>query len=202
MPKRGKKAKPPASTGAWKPRVFFWLLVAGFVALSAAELLNALRRPSLLRIPGLPGSPPLVVYHKGRPEHRVAWLFFEPGGEEGAPVCFQQIDCSSRDEDTGEVRWSFTGDLLYATRRRGETIDAGSHPLWAYDFGRKVLHAVKKEAEILGLPVKVSTEREIVELINRGGGKGPLAMVWYDFGKTGDYLPAWKATRWEQQLPR
>lgn len=202
MRKPGKRAKPAASTGEWKPRVFFWVLTVALVILSAAELFNALRRPSLLRIAGLPGAKSLIVYQKGRPESRAAWLFYEPGGEESAPVCFQRIDCTTADEDTGEIRWSFTGDILYATRRRADTIDTGSLPLWAYDLTTGALYAVSDEAAKFGLPVKVTGEREIVELINSGGGKGPLALAWYDFGKRGEYLPAWKSTRWEQQLPR
>ena len=36
----------------------------------------------------------------------------------GPPVCFQRIDCTAKDEVTGDLRWSFDGAALYAARRR------------------------------------------------------------------------------------
>jgi hypothetical protein len=201
MPRAKPRKKSAMKTGEWKPRVMFWLLVLAVLGLGAAELRNALRRPSLHRVAGEPGTPALTLYYKGRPESRVAWLFFEPEGETGAPVCFQCIDCTPREETTGEIRWSFTGQVLYATRRRPESLDTGSLPLWAYDFEQRTLYALPELAKACPLAVQPAAEREMVALINRTGGKGRLALAWYDLGKKGDYLPAWKATRWEQALP-
>jgi hypothetical protein len=51
------------------------------------------------------------------------------------------------------------------------------------------------------LPMEAATEAGLVDIINRHGGKGPVAVPWYDLGKRGEYLFAWQITRWEQALP-
>jgi hypothetical protein len=52
------------------------------------------------------------------------------------------------------------------------------------------------------MPSTITTETALVDIINRHGGKGPVAASWYDLGKHGDYLFAWQITRWEKALPQ
>jgi hypothetical protein len=187
--------------GAWKPRLFFWLLVAAMLLLTVAELLNVMRRPSLTYLKGPAGASGLVLYQKGRAGSREAWLLAEPQAEAGPPVCFHHIDCTEKDQSTGELRWSFDGLALYATRRRAPSIEAADRPLWVYEFNAAKLWSLNDDPQKHHLPVTSATETDLVETINRHGGKGPVAVSWYDLGKRGEYLFAWQITRWEKALP-
>jgi hypothetical protein len=187
--------------GGWKPRLFFWLLVAALLLLAVAELLNVMKRPSLTYLKGPAGANGLVLYQKGRAANREAWLLTEPQAESGPPVCFMRIDCTVEDQTTGDLRWSFDGLALYATRRKVPSIDAADRPLWVYEFNAAKLWSLKSEPPIEGFPATPGTEAALVDIINRHGGKGPVAATWYDLGKRGDYLFAWQITRWEKVLP-
>jgi len=199
-------AKQPAKIkvtvgGAWKPRLFFWLLAGAVLLLGVMELLNVMRSPSLSRAKGPAGASSFVLYQKGRPASREAWLLTEPAADAGPPVCFQRIDCTKKDEVTGDIRWSFDGAALYATRRRPATIDAADRPLWVYEFAERKLWSLHDEPLAHRLPMSAATEAGLVDIINRHGGKGPVAAPWYDLGKRGEYLFAWQITRWERALP-
>jgi hypothetical protein len=187
--------------GAWKPRVFFWLLLGAVLLLAVTELLNVMRRPSLTYLQGPARAHGLVLYQKGRAKSREAWLLTEPQAEAGPPVCFQRIDCSEKDQTTGDLRWSFDGQALYATIRKAASIEAADRPLWVYEFNASKLWALKDESQSRRLPVSIASETALVDTINRHGGKGPVAVSWYDLGKHGDYLFAWQITRWEKALP-
>jgi hypothetical protein len=169
--------------------------------LGVMELLNVMRRPSLLRAAGPAGINSFVLYQKGRAGSREAWLLAEPAADAGPPVCFQRIDCSENDEITGDIRWSFDGAALYAARRRGASIEAADRPLWVYEFAERKLWSLHDTPAEHHLPMEAATEAGLVDIINRHGGKGPVAVPWYDLGKRGEYLLAWQITRWEQALP-
>jgi hypothetical protein len=201
MGKRPAKIKVTVG-GAWKPRFFFWLLVAAVLLLAGAELLNLMRRPSLTYLRGPAGASGIVLYQKGRAGNREAWLFTEPQADAGPPVCFHRVDCTEKDKVTGDLRWSFDGLALYATRRRPGSIEAADRPLWVYEFNGAKLWALNDEVQKYGLPTSAATEKALVEIINRHGGKGPVAVSWYDLGKRGEYLFAWQITRWEKVLPQ
>jgi hypothetical protein len=199
-------AKKPASIkvtggGSWKPRVFFWLLAAALLLLAVAELLNVMQRPSLTYLRGPAGANGLVLYQKGRAGSREAWLLTEPLAEAGPPVCFQHVYCTKKDQTTGDLRWSFDGLALYATRRRAASIEAADRPMWVYEFGPGKLWSLDGSPQEHHLPVTTANETALVEIINRHGGKGPVAVSWYDLGKRGEYLFAWQITRWEKALP-
>ncbi len=187
--------------GAWKPRAVFLLLVAALLVLGVAELLNLMQRPSLTRITGPAGARQLVIYQKGRAANREAWLLTEPQGELGPAHCFQRIDCTEDDRITGDIRWSFDGQALYATRRKAGSIEEADRPLWVYDFRELKLWSLDARALAGGLPMHAADEAGLVRMINDRGGKGPVAVSWYDLGKRGDYLFAWQITRWEKALP-
>ena len=193
----GKKFGP----GAWKPRVVFFLLLAALLLLGVAELLNLMRRPSLTRVKGPAGAQHLVIYQKGRAANREAWLLTEPQGEAGPAHCFQRLDCTEDDQSTGDLRWSFDGHALYATRRKAPTIEAADRPLWVYDFKERKLWSLDEKPLASRLAMNAATEAQLVRLINDRGGKGPVAAAWYELGKRGDYLFAWQITRWENALP-
>lgn len=199
-------AQKPASIkvtvgGAWKPRLFFWLLIASVLLLCVMELLNVMQRPSLTRLNGPAGANNIVLYQKGRAGSREAWVFAEPRSDTGPPVCFQRIDCTEADDRTGDLRWSFDGAALYATRRKASTIEAADRPLWVYEFASGKLFSLSDNAPGNRLTTTVATEAGLVKIINHHGGKGPVAVSWYDLGKRGDYLFAWQITRWERALP-
>ena len=196
-----RKKDQPKGTGAWKPRAVFLLLVAGLLLLGVAELLNLLRHPSLSRVKGPAGAQRVVIYQKGRAANREAWLLIEPEGELGPPHCFQRIDCSGDDSTTGDIRWSFDGHALYATRRKAASIEEADRPLWVYDFKEKKLWSLDEKPLASRLEMHAGTEAQLVRLINDRGGKGPVAVAWYDLGKRGEYLFAWQITRWEKALP-
>ena len=196
------KAKTKISPGgAWKPRLVFWLLAAAVGLLGVAELLNVIRRPSLLRLPGPAMANRFVLYQKGRPASREAWLLMEPQAESGPAVCFQRIDCTEADRMTGDIRWSFDGAALYASRRKASSIEGTNRPLWVFEFATRKLWSLDETPLARHLPVKAATEAGLVDIINSHGGKGPAAISWYDLGKRGDYLFAWQITRWEKALP-
>jgi len=197
-----KKDQPPKGTGAWKPRAVFLLLVAALLVLVAAELLNLLRHPSLSRLKGPGGVQRLVIYQKGRAANREAWFLTEPDGELGPARCFQRIDCTGDDTTTGDVRWSFDGQALYATRRKAASIEEADRPLWVYDFKEQKLWSLDEKPLSSHLEMHSGSEARLVRLINDHGGKGPVAVSWYDLGKRGDYLFAWQITRWEKALPQ
>lgn len=182
-------------------RLFFWLLLASVLLLGVAELLNALRRPSLARLTGPAGANSIVLYQKGRAANREAWLFTEPAGDAGQPVCFQHIDCTARDGNTGDLRWTFDGGALYAGQRRTTGIEAIEHPLWVYEFATRELSSVPASPLPNHPGGRRAKESALVDIINRHGGKGPIAVAWYDLGKRGTYLFAWQITRWENALP-
>ena len=188
--------------GAWKPRAVFALFVAALLLLGVMELLNLMRRPSLTRVKGPAGANRLVIYQKGRAANREAWLMTEPQGEAGPARCFQRIDCTEDDRQTGDLRWSYDGHALYATRRKGATIEEADQPLWAYDFKAGKLWSLDAKPLAGHLEMTSATERQLVQLINDHGGKGPVAAAWYELGKRGEYLFAWQITRWERALPR
>ncbi len=190
-----------APAGAWKPRVFFWLLIAALLLLGGAEIFNAFRRPALLFFKGPGEFHRLVLYQKGRAGSREAWLLTEPQGDSGPPRCFQRIDCTDADKFTGGLRWSYDGKTLYATRRRPQSMDAGDRPLWVYEFETNKLWSVSDAPGAGTFPLLPATERTLVDLINRHGGKGPAVVSWYDLGKHGEHLFAWQLTRWENALP-
>ncbi len=196
------KAKSKVSPGgAWKPRLVFWLLAAAVGLLSAAELLNVMRHPSLLRLPGPAMANRVVLYQKGRPGSREAWLFMEPLADSGPAVCFQRIDCTEEDRLTGDLRWSFDGAALYASRRKASSIEATDRPLWVFEFATQKLWSLDDTPRAHHLTMQAATEAGLVDIINSHGGKGPAAISWYDLGKRGDYLFAWQITRWENALP-
>jgi hypothetical protein len=187
--------------GAWKPRAVFLLLVATVLVLGVAELLNAMRRPSLTRIKGPAGAHQLVIYQKGRAANREAWLMTEPQGEAGPAHCFQRIDCTEDDRTTGDLRWSFDGQALYAARRKAGSIEEVERPLWVYDFKERKLWSLDERPLASQLEMHAATESQLVDRINGHGGKGPVAASWYDLGKRGQHLFAWQITRWEKSLP-
>jgi hypothetical protein len=188
--------------GAWKPRIFFWLLAGAILLLGVMELLNVMRRPSLVRAKGPAGVNGFVLYQKGRAGEREAWLMAEPRADAGPPVCFQRIDCTAKDDLTGDLRWSFDGAALYADRRKAPSIEAADRPLWVYEFAGGKLWSLHDTPLEHNLPMLPATEAGLVDIINRHGGKGPVAASWYEFGKRGEYLFAWQITRWERALPR
>lgn len=201
-----KVAKKPSSNkvsvgGAWKPRLFFWMLVAAVVALSGREVINVMEHPSLTRFSGPAGAGQFVLYQKGKSRDRLAWLYVEPEEDRAPPVCFHRIDCSEKDTVTGDLRWSFDGMTLYASRRQAGSLEAADRPLWAYEFTTGKLWTLQPSEMAAGLHALAATEAELVDIINRHGGKGPVAVSWYDLGKRGAYLFAWEITRWERALP-
>ena len=191
-----------STRGAWIPRLVFWLLVTSVVLLGAAELLNVMQRPSLSRFTGPALANHFVIYQKGRAGNREAWLLVEPQAESGPAACFQRIDCTEADRITGDLRWSFDGAAIYAARRKASTIDGTDRPLWVYEFNTRKLWSGDDQPLAHQLPMNAATEAGLVDIINRHGGKGPVAVSWYDLGKRGDYLFAWQITRWEQALPQ
>lgn len=198
-----KKASSKISTrGAWKPRVVFWLLAAAVILLGAFELLNVMQRPSFARLAGPAQVNHIVLYQKGRAANREAWLLMEPQAESGPALCFQRIDCTEADRMTGDIRWSFDGAALYAARRKAATIEGADRPLWVFEFATKKLWSGDDQPLAHHLATHPATEAGMVAIINRHGGKGPVAVSWYDLGKRGDYLFAWQITRWERALPK
>ena len=159
-------------------------------------------RPSLTRYSGFAGAGKFVLFQKGSPRERRAWLFVEPDADAGPPVCFQTLDCSEKDTLTGDIRWSYDGAALYASRRRAESIEAADRPLWVYEFTTGKLWTLNPGALPAGLTGIEGDEATLVDIINRHGSKGPVAVSWYDLGKRGNYLFAWEITRWQQALPR
>jgi len=170
--------------------------------LGVAELLNVMRRPSFSRLKGPAEANHFVLYQKGRAANREAWLFMEPQAESGPAVCFQRIDCTKEDRMTGDIRWSFDGAALYAARRKASSIEAADRPLWVFDFAKQQLWSIDDKPLAHHLPLHAATEAALVNLINSHGGKGPVAVSWYELGKRGEYLFAWQITRWENALPR
>ena len=67
--------------GAWKPRLCFWLLTAAVLGLCGRELINVMDRPSLTRYSGFAGAGKFVLFQKGSPRERRAWLFVEPDAD-------------------------------------------------------------------------------------------------------------------------
>ena len=198
-----KKASSKVSTrGAWTPRLVFWLLAAAVLLLVVAEMLNVMRRPSLTRLAGPAQANHVVLYQKGRSGSREAWLLMEPRAESGPAWCFQRIDCTEADRLTGDVRWSFDGAALYAARRKAATIEGSDRPLWVFEFASKKLWSLDDQPRAHHLPMHPATEAGLVDIINSHGGKGPVAVSWYDLGKRGDYLFAWQITRWENALAK
>jgi len=187
--------------GAWKPRAVFFLLAAALLVLGVAELLNVMRRPSLTRVKGPAGAHQIIIYQKGRAANREAWLLTEPQGEAGPARCFHRIDCTEDDRLTGDIRWSFDGHALYAARRKGKSIEEAERPLWVFDFKERKLWSLNEQPLASRLEMHSAGEAQLVRLINDRGGKGPVAVSWYDLGKRGEYLFAWQITRWEKALP-
>lgn len=188
-------------SGAWKPRLVFWLLAAAVMLLGGRELFNMLQRPSLTKLSGPAQAASFVLYQKGRPAEREAWLFVEPDGDRGPPRCFQFVDCSEKDTATGDLQWTFDGAALYAVKRKPEQTAGPARPLWLYEFTTGKLWSAQAEALRSVVPVQLVSEQSLMEMVQRHGGAGPVAVQWYDMGKRGAYLFAWEITRWEQALP-
>jgi len=184
------------------PRAVFLLLVAALLLLGGVELFNVLKRPSLSRVKGPAGAERFVLYQKGRAANREAWLLAEPEGELGPPECFQWIDCTEDDHTTGDLHWSFDGHLLYAVRRKPATLEEADLPLWVYDFKERKLWALDEKPPFIWMEKHSATSLQMVRQINEHGGKGPVAVPWYELGKRGEYLFAWQITRWEKVLPK
>ena len=188
------------STGAWVPRVVFGVLVAALLVLGAAELRNVIRKPSLVRLTG-PGKVRAVLYQKGRPGSREAWLMHEPKGSLGPPVCIQRIGDVDSDQRTGDLCWSQDGALLYAAQRRSLEMSRNDEPLWVFDFGTGRLWVLTPRDRMNGETGEVTTDAGLRRLLASHGGRGPVALRWQELGKAHGHLLAWQVTRWERVIP-
>ena len=189
---------------AWQPRLFGLVLLSCLFLLAVLEIINVFRLPEVRRLESPNPGTGIVLYQKGRPQSREAWLLVEPRGDMGPPVCFQRIDCrASGDARTGAVHWTLDGHALYALRRRTHDARNVTGVLWLYDLPSGKLYAT--DASIVGaeVPWTPASESGLLGLIQRRGGQGRPAFSWYELGKSGaqGYRPAWQMTRWEQALP-
>ncbi len=194
------------STGAWQPKVFGLVLLVALLVLGVREVLNTFNHPTLRRIASL-GNPQhtVALYQKGRPQAREAWLFVEPEGVFGPPLCFQRIDCSAQgDTRTGLLSWTADGQAIYASRRKTHDARNVAAPLWMYDLRTHRLYAV--DGSIVGPEVSwtPASEPGLQNLISQHGGGGHGVISWYELGRESPLgsLLSWQTTRWEQAMPK
>ncbi len=189
---------------AWQPSLFGLVLAACLLFLAVMEIINLFRLPEVRPLLSPGAATGIVLYQKGRPQAREAWLFIEPQGDLGPPVCFQRIDCRPQaDSRTGVLHWSVDGNALYALRRRTHDARNMTGVLWLYDIPARKLYAT--DAGIVGaaLPWSPASESGLLSLIQRHRGHGPVAVSWYELGKSASqrHRFAWQVTRWEKALP-
>ena len=182
------------------PRVVFGLLLGMLGALGVVEIRNALRHPSVLRVPGPPDAPALTFYQKGAASARVAWLFDEPRGSGGPPRLIQQIDCRPDHTLIGEIRWTGDGKAVYAAGRA--PVRRGvSEVRWLFEFGTGRLSISSPDLAVPGRTVFVEDSSALTGRWKQHRGAGPLAVTWYALGAQGPHLFSWQTTRWENALP-
>lgn len=218
------QAGPPRS--AFLPRFVFLLLFLLVGGMTALEVRNVLRHPSVLFRAGPKGAPGLVFYQKGHASAREAFLLDEPDGPDGPPRLIQHIDCRPQFSDIGEIRWTADGKAVYAA---GRTPQSRGVPVirWLYVFsseensaagglGKQKAAAASESAATrpkqgrlyisqpdYALPGRTAFVEKPDALTARWHlhqGAGPLAAAWYDLGAKGGHLFSWQTTRWEKAL--
>ncbi len=192
-------ASVPAGT-ACLPRLVFLLLLGLGVALLAVEVRNALRHPSLLRVPAPQAGPSLAFYQKGAAAAREAWLFDEPQGSAGPPRLIQRIDCRPSNTLIGEIRWTADGGAVYAAGRN--PVPRGAPQVrWLFEFAGGRLFVATPDQALPGRTVFVEEAATLASRWRQHGGAGPVAAAWYVLGAQGPRLFSWQTTRWEKALP-
>lgn len=188
---------PPGT--ACLPRVVFLLLLGLLAALTAVEVRNALRHPSVRRVPGPKESPALTFYQKGAAKAREAWLFDEPQGTAGPPRLIQRIDCRLSDTAIGEIRWTADRQAVYAA---GRTPQSRGVPVvrWLYEFRAGRLFVSTPDLALPGRTAFVEETAPLTARWRQHQGAGPLAAAWYELGVQGPHLFSWQTTRWENAL--
>jgi hypothetical protein len=192
---------PQKSSGAWQPRVVFWLLSAVILILASVEVLNLFRGPSLVRMIAPERRASVVVYQRGRSHAREAWLLIEPKGDLGPAQALLRVDCSPKDTFTGDLVWSRDGALLAGLQRRSHGGPPTDVVIWVYDFAQQKLWTADPAHVGATTPHLRATQTAMRDFLGRHGGRGPLAISWYELGKKGNTLFAWQITRWESALP-
>jgi hypothetical protein len=117
------------SSGAWLPRTFFIVLLAGTVFLVAMEIINIFRQPSIRSIPG-PAAHRFSIYQRSGTRQREAWFFHEPKGNLSPPICFLHVVTASASDDSGPLHWTHDGCLLIGTQRTQKGRGRGAATMW------------------------------------------------------------------------
>ena len=189
---------PPGT--ACLPRVVFGLLLGLLLALTAVEVRNALRHPSVLRVPAPGGGPALTFYQKGPAAAREAWLFDEPQGSAGPPRLIQKIDSRPANPLIGELRWTGDGKAVYAAGRT--PLRRGVPELrWLFEFRSGRLFVSTPDQALPGRAVFVEDAAALTSRWRQHQRAGPAAAAWYALGAQGPHLFSWQTTRWENALP-
>lgn len=217
---------PPRS--ACLPRLVFLILLTLGGAMTAIEVRNVLRHPSVLFRSGPKDAPRLIFYQKGRASAREAFLLDEPAGPEGPPRLIQRIDCRPQFNEIGEIRWTADGRAVYAA---GRTPQSRGVPVvrWLYEFSVRPpataaaapdkskpasaatltnsqpppegrLYISEPAFALPGRTAFVETPAALTARWKQHQGAGPVAAVWYELGPKGDHLFSWQTTRWEKAL--
>lgn len=182
------------------PRVVFLLMLGLLITLAAVEVRNALRHPSVLRVPALKQGPSLTFYQKGPAVSREAWLFDEPRGSAGPPRLIQRIDCRPANTLIGEIRWTGDGKAVYAAGRT--PVRRGVPELrWLFEFGSGRLFVSTPDQALPGRTVFVEDAVALTSRWRQHQGAGPVVAAWYELGARGPRLFSWQTTRWENALP-
>jgi hypothetical protein len=187
------------SSGAWLPWTFFVVLTAAAVFLVGMEVLNIFRQPSIRTVSG-PAAHRFSIYQRTGSRQREAWFFHEPKGNLGPPVCFLHVVTASASDESGPLHWTHDGCLLIGTQRAPRT-SSSSGTVWVYDFTTSSLLSSDHRNQRSGIPAQPATVPDLDRLIQRHGGRGPIALQWYDLGKKHQHLFAWRITRWENAIP-
>lgn len=185
------------SSGAWLPRTFFIVLLAATGFLVAMEIINIFRQPSIRSIQG-PAAHRFSIYQRSGTRQREAWFFHEPKGNLAPPICFLHVVTASASDNSGPLHWTHDGCLLIGTQRTPR--NPASSTVWIYDFTTTTLLSSDPASHQSGIPATHTSSASLDRLIQRHGGRGPVALHWYDLGKKENHLFAWRITRWEKAI--